>query len=470
MRKISKTVLTIVLLAVLVSTFATGCGKTAATATPVPPTKVPATPVPPTATKVPPTNTAVPPTKVPPTKAPTAVPPTDTAVPPTEVPTPEPTATPVPLASEEGVLTIWVNAERAPIMEAAGQAFTAQYNIPVRIQTMGFGDIRNNFLIAAPVDKGPDIIAGAHDWVGELYANGLLANVDLGDKAASFNPTGLKGFTYEGNLVGMPYQVEAVTMFYNKDLVPTPPTTWQELKDILTTLYADKKIDEGIAFVGGDWYGHYCIFTGFGGGWFGLNDVGDYDATKVILDSEGTIKGATEIDAMVKAGLLHQGVGYDQAKALFLGGKMPFWVNGPWELDNIAKSGLNYGLALIPTMEQTSRPLSGVQGFMVNKFSKNLLLAQAFLTEFVASDSVMMDLYTAQFGIPAWNPILTQIENPAIASFAAQIAVADPMPSFSFMSGAWTPVGNAITLLYQQSGTPEQIMKDAADATRALVK
>ena len=316
---------------------ATVAPATAVPATAVPPTAVPPTKVPPTA--VPPT--AVPPTAVPPTEAPT--------VEPTAVPTEGPTATPPALASEEGSLTIWVNAERAPIMEAAGKAFTAQYNIPVRIQTMSFNDVRSNFEIAAPVGNGPDIIAGAHDWIGALYASGLLADIDLGDKAASFNPTALKAFTYDGHLVGMPYQVEATALYYNKDLVPTPPATWAETKDIIKKLLLDeKKADQGIAFVGGDFYGHFPVITGFGGYAFGLDANGSYDPTQVGFDSAGAIKAANELDSMIKAGLLHDGVTYDVAKDLFLKGKLAFWVNGPWEMDNIRKSGLNYGIAIDP--------------------------------------------------------------------------------------------------------------------------
>ncbi|MDR3107810.1 MAG: extracellular solute-binding protein, partial [Bifidobacteriaceae bacterium] len=38
---------------------------------------------------------------------------------------------------------------------------------------------------------GPDIIAGPHDWLGELTANGVVAPLELGDKAAAFNPVSL---------------------------------------------------------------------------------------------------------------------------------------------------------------------------------------------------------------------------------------------------------------------------------------
>ncbi len=429
-----------------------------------------------------PTTQAAPPTALPtekPTEAPTAVP---TAVPPTNTPTTAPTAeptteptaeataTPSVLSSEEGSITIWVNAERAPIMEAAGKEFQAKYNVPVRIQTMGFNDVRSNFEIAAPAGNGPDIIAGAHDWIGSLYASGLLADIDLGDKVSSFNPTGIKAFTYDGHLVGMPYQVESVALYYNKDLVPTPPTTWKATKDTIKSLLDAGKVDQGIAFVGGDFYGHYAVMTGFGGYAFGLDANGSYDPKQVGFDSPGSIKAMTELDSMIKAGLLHDGVTYDVAKDLFLKGRLAMWINGPWEMDNIRKSGLHYGIAVIPNMEQAARPFVGVQGFMINKFSKNLLLAQSFLTEFVASDEVMMNLYKAQFGIPAWNNTAQQANDPDIATFAAAVAQGDPMPAIPAMGAVWSAANNAFSLLYQQKDTPEKIMKDAAEAIRSQIK
>jgi maltose-binding protein MalE len=380
-----------------------------------------------------------------------------------------PTITPTPLPSVEGTLTIWVNTERAPIIEAAGKDFTAKYNVPVRIQTMGFGDVHTNFNIAAPAGNGPDIIAGAHDWIGELYNNGLLAPIDLGDKVKNFDPVGIRAFTYDGKLVGMPYQVEAVALYYNKDLIPTPPATWDDAVAISKKLIADKKIDLGIAMVGGDTYGHYGLFTGYGGGIFGRDKDGNYDPKQVLLDNDGSVKGAQEMAALVKEGVAKDGVTYDVAKDLFLKGKLAMWVNGPWELDNIKKAGVKYGLAVIPKGSETARPFVGVQGFMVSKFSKNALVAQAFVTEFLATDDVMKKLYEAQFGVPAWLPTRKDVMNADIEAFSASIGNGDPMPAIPAMGSVWNILNNAVTLVYQQKVDPAQAMKDAAVALRDAI-
>lgn len=378
-------------------------------------------------------------------------------------PTVAPTETPLP--SVEGTLTIWVNAERAAIVEAAGKEFTAKYNVPVRVQTMGFGDVRNNFNLAAPAGEGPDIIVGAHDWIGQLYANGLLAGLDLSAEAKNFDPIALKAFTYNGELVGLPYQVESIALYYNTDLVPVPPKTWDEAIAISTKLVADGKVDQGIA-IPQDAYHTYPIFTTFGGAVFGLDKDGNYDAQQVGLDGEGFLKGAKFLDKLVKDKVFNASVGYGEGSDLFQKGKLAMWVTGPWELGNLKKSGVKYAVAPIPQADQPASPFIGVQGFMVSKFSKNQELAKAFLTEFVSTKEVMQSLYDAAPAVAARLDVREANKNADLDGFAASIANGQFMPAIPQMSAFWGATGNAITLIYQQKEDPEKAFKDAAKAAR----
>jgi maltose-binding protein MalE len=235
-------------------------------------------------------------------------------------------------------------------------------------------------------------------------------------------------------------------------------------------LVDDKKVDQGIAFtVSGEIYGHYGLLTAFGGGVFGRDATGNYDPTKVILDSDGSIKAATELDTLIKAGVLKDGLTYDVAKDQFLKGKLAMWINGPWELDNIKKAGINFGIALIPKGTADARPFVGVQGFMVSKFSKNSLVAQAFVTDYLATDDVMQKLYEAQFGIPAWLPTRKAVMSDYIQGFSASIANGDPLPSIPAMDSVWNIANNAITLIYEQKIAPDKAVKDAASALRDAI-
>src|SRR5258708_5276287 len=316
-----------------------------------------------------------------------------------------PTPTPTLLPSTEGALTIWADELRVKVLDKLGKDFTAKYNVPVRVQQVNFGDIRNNEKIAGPAGTGPDILVGPHDWLGDLVSNGLVSPIDLGDKAKSFDPVAIKAFTYAGKLYGVPYGIEAVALYYNKDLVPTPPATWDDLKAIAKKLQDDKKVDQAYIFQQGDAYHGEPILTGFGGYVFGRDKDGNYDPTNVGIDSPGGIKAAQELDAMVKAGLLRADQTYDTMTSQFKAGKTAMIITGPWFLPDVRKSGIHYGVAKIPKMADNSRPFVGAQGSMINQFSKNTLLAQTFLTDYIATDDPIQPIYDPHPRVPPCLPV-----------------------------------------------------------------
>jgi maltose-binding protein MalE len=378
--------------------------------------------------------------------------------------------TPTLAPSTEGTLTIWINQDREPIVAELGKKFETEYGVPVVIQTMGFGDVRTNFNIAAPAGEGPDIIAGAHDWIGQLYSNGLLEEIDLGEKAEMFDAGALSLFTYDGKLVGMPYQTEAIAMYYNTDLISEAPATWAEAIEISKALVADGKAEQGIA-IPTDSYHSYPLLTAFGGSVFGLKEHGSYDACNVTLDSEGSVAGAEFLDMLVKEGIFRDGVGYDQGRDLFMQGKLGMWVTGPWALGDIRGSGIKYGVAPIPAGDAPSAAFIGGQGFMINKFSKNTQLAQAFLTEFIATDEAMSASFAASSAVSAWKNVLANevAADADLVGFAASIAIGQPMPTIPEMAAFWGSYGNAVTLIYQQKEVPAAAMTAAAEAARAEI-
>lgn len=406
-----------------------------------------------------------------PTPSPTAPPAATPAVSPEPPPaTPAASPTIVPAFSREGTLTFWVDGGRVELVQALGEQFTAKYNVPVVVQELGFGDVRDQLKIAGPAGEGPDIIIGAHDWLGELVVNGLLVPLDLGAKAASFDPVALSAFTYEGKLYGMPYLTEAIALYYNKDLVPTPPATWDELKEIAKQLQDEGKVEQGYVLQQADPYHSAPIFTGFGGYVFGRDADGNYNPEDVGLDSPGGIAAAKEIESMINTGLLRADVNYEIMMSLFSDGKSAMFMTGPWALPGVRASGVNYGVARIPTMEQTPRPFVGVQGFMVSAFGKNQLLASTFLNEYIATDEAMQALYDAVPNAPAWLPLQATITDPDIAVFAQSAADGDPMPAIPQMSAVWEAWSKALTLIFQAQQPAEQAIKDAAETIRQTIR
>ncbi len=395
---------------------------------------------------------------------------------PMEEPTEEPMEEPAEEAAAESELslTIWADDTRAPILQDLATGFEEEYGVALVVEELEFGDIRDQMGIAAPAGEGPDIIIGAHDWLGELVSNGLLAPIDLGAKADQFLPSTLDAFTYNGELYGMPYSFENVAFFINTDIVPECPATWDEVYTLSEEISADnddniETNNYGFVRMEGDPYHFFPIQTAFGGYVFGVTDEG-YDPTDVGIDSEGSLAAAEWWDSYVKAGLQPQALDWDTMHLWFENGQIAMTITGPWALDRIRESGIPYAICDIPDESADGVPFSGVQGLMISAFSDDPLLAQIFLTEFVATDEIMQAFFEANPRPSAYLPVLEGIDDADFAAFGSAGENALPMPAIPEMSSVWESWTNAVTLIQQQGDDPVNAFTNAADQIRTAIE
>jgi arabinogalactan oligomer / maltooligosaccharide transport system substrate-binding protein len=390
-------------------------------------------------------------------------------------PSPSPTAPPGAVA---GTLTIWADTVRTPILKAVGADFTAKTQTPVQVYEIGFGDIRDRLATLGSHGAGPDIIIGAHDWLGKLVTAGVVEPLDLGTLSDKFLKVGLDAFTYGGKLYGMPYVSEAVALYYNTDLVPTAPTTWAELKAKAKELQDAGTVTQGYCLQNGDPYHTYPLLTGFGGYIFGKNADGSYNPSDVGLDTPGGLAYAAELDSMVKDGLLRNNIGYGDCTTMMTTGKAAFWITGPWALNDFNKAHaagtVNFAVAPIPKMEETPRPFVGVQGFMVNSFAPNKLLAETFLKDYIATDDTMRTLWEADPRLPVWKQLADQMTDPNIIAFTTSASSGDPMPAIPQMDSVWKSWTDAINIVFGQTYNADApdaatVFKDAAVQIRGLI-
>ncbi|HSH21281.1 MAG TPA: maltose ABC transporter substrate-binding protein, partial [Candidatus Caenarcaniphilales bacterium] len=346
--------------------------------------------------------------------------------------------------------------------------FTAATDVPVAVHQLGFGDIRDQLQLRGPAGEGPDIIIGAHDWLGQLVTNGLVAPLDLGTNGESVDPVALEAFTYNGELYGLPYASEAVALYYNTELVPEAPATWDELKSIATELQDAGTVEQAFVIPEKDPYHTYPILTGHGGYIFGETEQG-YEPTDVGLDTEGGLAYAAELGQMVEDELLRPGVNYDAMIASFNAGDAAMFITGPWALNAVREGGQPFAVAPIPTMTETPRPFVGVQGFMVSADAPNLTLAQTFLTEYIATDAAMGDLFEADPRPSTWTPVAETIEDPEVLAFIESASNGDPLPAIPEMSAVWTDWTDALDLIFTQGQDPQEAMTDAAESIRATI-
>ena len=372
------------------------------------------------------------------------------------------------LAAEPGKIIIWADDTRAPVFEEIGAAYTEATGIPVEVVEVGFNDIRGQFTSAAPTGEGPDIIIGAHDWVGELAANGLLQEIALPeDLAAKFDQVALEAFTY-GALYGLPYAREGVALVYNKALVPEPPATYEDLLAIARALTDPTLPQYGFAVQNPDPYHEFPFLSALGGYIFGYDEEGKLNPCDVGLDSPGAIVGAELLDELFEEGLLAADLSWDTWTSLFAEGRIGMVITGPWAIGVAKNAGIDVGVAPLPTIAgHRPKPFVGVQGVMVSAFSPNLPLVEDFLFNYFATKDTMLAMYERDPRIPAFIPAYQEVaSDPILKGFAESIAEGVPMPNIPEMSAVWGAWSDAMAAIGSQDLEPAEALHQAAENIR----
>ncbi len=344
-------------------------------------------------------------------------------------------AAPATTAPPPEVIVVWAEEKVANALDPLVGAYEAAAGVDIEVVVYDFGAIRTDVQTAGPAGEGPDVFLGAHDWVGELAANGVVSPLDLGSVASDLFDVGVTAFSYGGEVYGFPYATEAIAMYYNADLVDSVPTTWEEAKAA-------------------------CDAAGTEGG---------FDASDVGLDNAGALASAEYLDGLVKNGTVAS-TDYGGSMTAFQEGRSLFWMTGPWARGDA--SAVNYGVGLIPQFDgNAATPFVGVRGAMVSSFSDKQVLAQSFILDFFATVEVQQAMYESDPRLPATKSLFAVVEaaDPVAAVFAASAANGIPMPNIPEMGSVWGPFGDALLIIRDQNyGTNEETGVTVSNASDAM--
>lgn len=363
-------------------------------------------------------------------------------------------------------LKVWADDKFGPIIEQVAAPFTDETGVPVEVTVIDFQDMREQIVQQAPAGTGPDIFIGAHDWVGEMATSGIAAPLDLGGIASNLTDVSINAFTIDGATYALPYAAENVALYYNTDLVSTPPTTVEELTAICDEL--GDAIDNCWGVQGGgtaaDAY-HNFPFVSAGGGYiFGFDPATGFDVTDIGVNSEGAIASVSALEQLVADGYIAP-IDEDDAKTFFIDGVEPFFMSGPWWINTWNEEGISWSVAPLPELAGgPMAPFLGVRGFYVSQFGENPAIAQEFIRSFIATDETMLALHEADPRGPVWLPTLDAIsDDPVFSAFGESGANGQFMPNVPEMGSVWEPLGNQLLAVRQGQSAAADAMNQAAE-------
>ena len=336
-------------------------------------------------------------------------------------------------------LTVWVDENREPAVAAAAEQFETDTGATVTLVQKDFADLRADFLAQVPTGEGPDMTIGAHDWLGEFVASGVVNTLDLGEKASEFEPVALEAMTYDGQLYALPYSLETVALIQNTELVgEEAPATWEDMIAAGEESGAERPFVINTEGQTGDGYTMYGFQTSFGAPVFVQDESGSYTSEVGMAGPEGEAfaqwLGENGEDG---AGYLSTTIDYDINNELFNSGEAAYTVQGPWAIASFPD--VDVAVNPIPSAGgEPAAPFVGVQGFYLSSQSENALIAQEFLVNYIATEEAQRALYEADPRIPAWSTVAEEVSSdPIIAGFLASSQNGVPMPSIPEMGSVW---------------------------------
>jgi arabinogalactan oligomer/maltooligosaccharide transport system substrate-binding protein len=273
--------------------------------------------------------------------------------------------------------------EEIALTSVLAQAAIDLPDIQINVLQVPFSDIFTKYTTDVAAGGGPDMFVAPNDNLGDEARAGLIADITdlVAGKLTDYAPLSIEGMSTGGKIFGVPESLKAVVFWYNKSLLPTPPTTTVQLQALM----------EGgtpIAITFGC-YHLWGFYSDFGGQIFDSN-------WKVIAD-----QGTGIADAMTYLNGLYQIAktnGWPKTDsdglAPFTEGTVAAITNGNWAMgDYKAGLGDNLGVAPLPAGPAgVASPLLGVDGYYIspNSTNKEAAIKVALYLTGATAENIMM--------------------------------------------------------------------------------
>jgi arabinogalactan oligomer / maltooligosaccharide transport system substrate-binding protein len=380
------------------------------------------------------------------------------------------------LQPEEGAkLVIWEDGEdRVQYMKYVAEKFKEKYGVEVEIKEVFGGDLFSRLIQDAPSNMGPDLFEASHDSLGNIIAAGLLQpNDNTAEKIKTDCMDSVaECLTYDGEIYGYPTAISTYALFYNKELVSTPPETFQDIIDFAKTYNNPKEHKYALMWQVNNVYLSHSFLAGHGAYVFGNSGT---DKDNIGLNTNEAIEGAKFFHSLKEIlNLKSADTNSQVVDGLFGSGKLPYTINGLWAVTTYTNAGVDFGVVPLPKMPNGSNPVSfsGVQALFLSAYSNYPNAAKLF-AEMATSEEMLLKRYEMTHEIP---PIQTIIDNetiksdPITSAFLQQAQNSTAMPSIPQMALVWDPYMRALQSIWDNDSDPKAALDECVSIIKSSIE
>ena len=395
------------------------------------------------------------------------------------------------------VITMWAQpdyshlAARQGIADAFHDIFAewarARPDVAVEISVMPALELHKaKLLLAAGAGRLPDVASVDSFWMPLFREGGHVQPLNpewTAEERADFMPFAIDTLSdASGNVYGMWHGTDCRLLFYRKDLVPTPPATWDELLETAGRIAKERGIS-GYLYNAGRWEGtvfdHLPMFWAQGG------ELVDADGRPVFGEPPHRERMASVLAFLrdtVKTGASPRAVlagnDYKQLSAAAIAGDVAMFLGGNWQLrelqDGLPPAELaRWDIAPIPQRTAGTRA-TGTGGWIWVVFAKEEARRRAAidLIRFIESPAHVARIEEHTGHLPVRRSLYRDYplfrDDPWLARFGAMLADARARPAVSIYPALSEQLQTAIGAAVAGTETPEAAVDRAFAATRAI--
>ncbi len=347
-------------------------------------------------------------------------------------------------AFQDDELVIWVGGDKAYTgIREIGKQFTEETGIKVKVEIPE--NLTDRFQQASASGSGPDILFWAHDRYGEWAKSGLLAPVTpTANFKQGIDDIGWQAMSYNGKTYGYPISMEAVSLIYNKDIIPQPPKSFESMFALNKEL--NKKDKKTIMWDQVQPYFTMPMLAANGGYVFKQTSTG-YNTNDTGVNNKGAMAGAEMLTKLIEKNVMPRGVDYGVMESSFNNQQVAMMVTGPWAWANLDKSKINYGVAPLPTIDgKPAKAFVGVWGAAINNASPNKALSKEFLESYLLDEDGLKTMNNdVPLGAVANKKLMDQLKkDPRIAATYENVKNGLIMPNIPEMGKFWSAMESAL--------------------------
>lgn len=372
--------------------------------------------------------------------------------------------------TETTTITIWHDKEEAvaEVLQKKLDALSPEINVVLERKS----DLTETLKMVGNDPKAaPDMYFFAHDKIGVYAEMGILAPVtDLipQEELERYLDRTLEAATYKGIVYQLPIYYETLLFMYNRLYMSEDevPGTTEELY-----AYMQENTKGGhYGFVEQHSTPYYAAgwINGFGGSILNGNGTPG-------LDMPETVEALEYHKKFVE--LMPGETEYATVNTLFKEKMAHSTIAGPWLIPTVRENGMDVGIAPMPVIEQTGKPISpylGVQGIQVLKHAaENKRDAAEKVLRALMEPDIGAELAAASGCAPA-NEACYEMEEVAsdevVMAMKETAEYAVPMPNVPEMDVMWTVAGNLLTDVNMSGKDIEESAQKAQQEAERLIE